>query len=78
MQRIVCRYLFLTILFLFKKRIAKQMWNSPESYHRTMDLICDLWDVEDAIKWMARLNNLMASYYVYGKSAHGTSSGVSK
>lgn len=62
MSRYICRYLFLTILFLCKKRIAKQMWDSPESYHRTMDLVCDLWDTEEAMKWMARLNNLMASY----------------
>lgn len=67
MSRILCRYLFLTLLFLFKKHIAKQMWDSPASYHRTMDLVCDLWDVEDAIKWMARLNNLMVSYQGHSK-----------
>lgn len=78
MSQYICRYLFLTILFLFKKRIAKQMWESPDFYHHTMDLVADLWDVEGAIKWHARLNNLMSSYYVYGPSAHGTSTGVFK
>ena len=62
MARFICRYLFLTVLFLRKKHIAQGMWDSPEFYHRTMDLVYDLWDLDDAVKWTARLNNLMTSY----------------
>lgn len=71
MSKYFARFCFLTVVFLFKKRIAKNMWDSPEFYIRTMDLVCDLWNGIDAYKWMTRLNNLMVSYQPKATFAEG-------
>lgn len=62
MQLLIARTLFVCVIFLFHRVIAKRMHASFGYFMQTMDLIDQLYSGVDNYRWKTRVFNLMESY----------------